>query len=620
MTEEIKKLSDYSHARLRTEMYLGSRAPHTQTILDLSDLTPKAKEVTWVPALYTAFREIVDNSLDEIIGYKRGNRIDITYNPETLEFSVEDNGRGIPIDYDTNERMHKATMVMTHARAGRNFGDRQNVAGTNGIGASIVNFCSEYFHMQIHRDKKKFTQEFHEGNIVVDELHIKKPQIRKVSSTKTGTRIEWKLSKEVFKERILPEDFIKSRVVEIALSNPSLKVFYNGKQIKINKSIEKILFGDFEPIKVEIKEKDFQSTFWLVPDFADQEMVHTVVNNIFAINGGVHIDAFRREFYPGFLAALEPTSKRRKVSPNRSDVSDGLLIFNITQMKAPDFDSQSKTRLINEWVGKTIKKHLTEDVYKEIIRKNKTWIESIYERAYARTNMKEDAEIKKLSRKLKKTKIANLRDATGTDRSKCILFLSEGNSAISEMASVRNPEIHGGLPLRGKVLNVNGVSRKKVLDNSTLADIMNAIGLTLAERANRYKLRYSKVYIAADMDPDGANITSLLINFFYTYWPELFDPNNEPFFYIFITPFIIAEKGKQRKYWYNYNYKDFKPEEWKGWAITRAKGLGTLTKDDWKHCLDKPELYPVVDDGKMKDALDLIFGADTDKRKEWIGL
>ena len=218
-------------------------------------------------------------------------------------------------------------------------------------------------------------------------------------------------------------------------------------------------------------------------------------------------------------------------------------------------------------------------------------------------------------------KVPDLRDATGKDRTKCILFLGEGKSAISGMTNVRDPKIHGGLPLRGKVLNVNGETLKTVLANQTLSSIMASIGLTLGEPSDRRRLRYGKVYIAHDMDPDGLNIGALLINFFHIYWPELFDVDQEPFFHIFMTPYVIAKKGKERKYWYAHNYNEFIPNEWKGWSITRAKGLGTLQKEDWRYSLDNPELYAIIDDGKMEESLDLIFNSTrADDRKKWIDL
>jgi DNA gyrase/topoisomerase IV subunit B len=620
MSNNIKKLTDYQHARLRTEMYLGSRAAHTQTILQIVDGVPKPVEVTWVPALYTAFREILDNSLDEVIGHGHGNRIDVHYDETTREISVEDNGRGIPIAFDKEHKCHLATLVMTEARAGRNFEERGEVAGTNGIGASVVNFCSQYFKLDIHRDGERFQQEFSEGDAVFgDALQVKKPKITNKAG-KTGTKVTVKLSPDVFPDMMLPESFIRSRITEVAICNPLIKVYYNGEQIRVKPRPEQTLFPGLKPITFEVKKDGFRSRFWLVPNWTEGEHFHTIVNNIPAFNGGVHIDTFRRMFFGGIVNALDK-DRSSKLKPNRSDVTEGLLVYNITNMQAPNFDSQSKTRLINEEVGKILKDALdSEDLYKDIIRKNKEWVKEIYERCEKRTNKKDDAELNKAARKNLRNKVPRLMDATGADRSKCILFLAEGESAISGMGACRNPEIHGGLGMKGKVLNVAGKPPKKVLENKELADIMSCLGLVIGQKAVISELRYGKVYVATDMDPDGANIGALLINFFHTYWPELFDAK-VPFINMFQTPFIIAEKGKVRKYWYAHDYADFKPEDYSGWGITRAKGLGTLTEEDWDYSLENPVVIPITQDGDMKGALDLIFNdARSDDRKAWIGL
>lgn len=617
--DKILKLTDYQHARLRTPMYLGSTSLHTDEIILYENNKPYLKELSWVPAIYTAFREVVDNALDELAhGY--GNRIDIDYDVEKGIVSVQDNGRGIPFDHSKEFEAIIATTVLTTARSGRNFGERELVAGTNGLGISVVNFCSEWFKVDIWRNKKSFSQKFTEGK---EELNIEEHKIKRIISDKSGTRIQFKLSDKVFKDKTLPEEFVAARVYEVALCNPLTRIYYNGERIKVRPSPEKTLFSNDKPIIIEIKEGTLQSKFILKSNFQDSgEYVHTIVNNIPAFNGGVHVENFRRFFYSGLLNALARESKRRKLQPNRSDINDGLLIYNVTNMNAPDFDSQSKTRLINEDVGKIIKINLEDDkIFKSIISKNKDWIEEIYARCAARTEKKEARETSQLAKKLMRSKVPDLIDATGKDRSKCILFLAEGQSAISGMTSVRDPDVHGGLGLRGKVMNVNGESPKKVLDSQALANIMNSVGLIPGEKADRNNMRYSKIYIAHDMDHDGLNIGALLVNFFYTYWPELFDPKQNPVFYVFMTPFIIAEKGKERKYWYAKNHNEFDPEEYKNWAITRAKGLGTLTQKDWRHSLQNPELYPLIDDGKIEEALDLIFnGGRAADRRTWIGL
>lgn len=619
MKNEIKKLTPYQHLRLRTEMYFGSRSFHTQNVIGYENGQPKLEEISWVPAVFTAFREILDNALDEVVGHGHGNRIDVMYDPMTMIFSVEDNGRGIPIDWDDEHQTYKATMAMSELMAGRNFEERGETAGTNGIGASGVNFCSEFFIMDICRDGKRFVQEFREGD---NEHIINEPKISS-KKDKTGTKITFKLSTKVFPDLTLPEDFVRSRLTEIALSNPHIKIYFQGDHIKVKPRPEQTLFPNIKPISIEIKEEGFRSRFWIVSKAIERDdHSHTVVNNIPAFNGGVHMETFRRMFFGGVLTALEKESKRRKLSPNRSDIMEGLLVYNITNMLAPNFDSQSKTRLINEEVSTIMKKALEdEDLYKDVIKKNREWIEEVFQRCAERTMKKDASDIAKMSKKNLRNKVPGLMDANGKDRSKCILFLAEGDSAISGMGSCRDPEIHGGLALRGKVMNINGESPKKVLENKVLTEIMNSLGLIIGQKARRDELRYGKVYLATDMDPDGANIAALLVNFFYTYWPELFDKNFEPFINVFQTPFIIADKGKARKYWYGHNYKDFKPEDHSGWSITRAKGLGTLTEEDWEYSLANPVSTPIIDDGKMAESLDLIFNAKkADQRKEWIGL
>jgi DNA gyrase/topoisomerase IV subunit B len=615
--KEWKKLSPYQHARLRTEMYFGSRDPHTQTVLEYEAGGPVAKETTWVPAVFTAFREVLDNALDEVAAHGHGDRIEVTYDEKKMVVVIKDNGRGIPIDFDKTEKKHAATVLLSETMAGRNFeDDRGATRGLNGVGASIVNFCSEYFHVTIFRDKKEFDQQFEEG---VEHI-TNEPIIMPFKGLGTGTRIEFKLSRKVFKDLRLPESFILARMYEVALCYPKLKLFYNGDQIKL-KSIEKDIFPKHKPITFEIEEGNFKSNFWLVPKFFDDnsEMAHGLVNAIPMFNGGVHIDSFKRNFFAGMIKALEPQSKKRKLTPNRSDLADGMLIFNITQMDAPEFDSQSKTRMINEGVSKIINAAMTdEDFYKKVIRTNPEWIESIYEKCAERTMKKDSAEVAKLAKKRKK--VEKLKDATSYDRSKCVLFLGEGDSAISGLNEARDPVIHGGLALRGKVMNVHGMKPREIYENKELASIIDTLGLVPGQRANRHNLRYSAVYIATDADEDGKNIAALLTNFFFSCWPELFD-GTKPFLHVFETPLIIAVKGKQRKYWYADNYEKFDAEAHKGWEITRAKGLAALKKDDWKYVLANPKLIPIVNDGKLSDSLDMIFNTKrADERKEWIGM
>lgn len=620
---KIKKLTDYQHLRHRIHMYLGSNDPHTQKMFNITDGSTSLTDVTWVPALYTAFREILDNASDEVIGHGFGDRIDITYDPEKFIFSVKDNGRGIPFTFDEEHQTYLATMVLSEPRAGRNFEERGNVAGTNGIGAAATSNTAEWFKMKINKDGKQFTQKFHEGIKDATKLIIEQPVIKDTTQS-NGTFIEYTPSREVYKHLVLPEEFMYSRLYEFAAVNPNTKVYYNGKHIKVKDKVEKTLFPNQKTMVIDInnEEQKFFSKFVLVPNFVkDGDFYYSIVNNICAFNGGTQTEAFRLTFVRNLLNALTKESKRRKLTPNRSDVTEGLLIFNVTNMQAPNFDSQSKTRLTNEEAGAIINKYLSDDeFYAKFIKKNKEWIDEIYQRCEDRTHKKDASELEKMQKKMNRTKIPSLMDATGKDRTKCKILICEGLSACGGFSAVRDPKIHGSLPLRGKILNVNGMKPKDVLENKIIQDMMNSIGLVIGQEAKLENLRYGEVWFATDSDQDGNNICSLLVNFFHTYWPELFQME-KAFFNRFQTPFIIAEKGKERKYWYDTNYHEFKPEEWKGWKITRAKGLGTLTKEDWKYSIINPALVPLLEDNSMEESLDMIFnGSRADDRKKWMGV
>lgn len=620
--KEWKKLTDYQHVRMRTEVLFGSRSIRTIPVLNYKNAITK-QQTSFIPAIFVCLREIIDNSLDELITQKFGDCLEVDYDQKTMIMTVRDNGRGIPIDFDKTEQEYAATVLLSHTKSGRNFVDseRENTRGLNGIGAKGVNFCSEFFEVEIYRDKKSFSQCFSEGTEENDNLVVEAPVILPAKARKTGTEIRFKLSTKVFDNLYigLPEEFISARLYEIALVNPQIKVIYNGKKIK-PKTFDELLPDN---INFTVETENFRAQFYLKDNFSEEFMFHSIVNSIPCFDGGVQVDAFKRYFIPGILNALTRESNKRKLKLAPRDISDVLLVYAIIDMKAPFFDSQSKTKLTNEEVSTFMKEAFTEDFFKRIVQKNEVFVNGIFERCADRTLAKENKDVQKLGAKNKKAKIAELEDACGKDRTKCILMLAEGLSAIAGLVAARDPEIHGGLPLRGKPMNVREEAASVVLKNEVLAKVMATIGLVPGVRPNRRMLRYGKIYITTDADEDGKNIAALLVNFFYTFWKDLFDPAYPPFIYVFDTPLIIAVKGKVRKFWYNDDIHKFDGDDYKGWEITRAKGLAALKKEDWKQILVNPKLIPITDDGELDNALDLLFNKDkasADKRKVWIGM
>lgn len=623
-TENFRKLDDYQHARLRTEMYLGSREKHTQDIVVFDDNNLRQETIEFVPALYTALRELIDNSIDEVIGYNKGDTIKVSYDPESFQFTVEDNGRGLPIKEQPNlGKGPAASILLGEARAGRNFDERGQVAGTNGLGAACTNFTSEWFKLDVWQDGKHLSQKWGEGLYRRKEIHkTTGPSVRDISSTKNGTKISFIPSKKVFPTLLLPEVLVKSTLWHIAVAHPSLKVYYNGQRLKPVNSRDAVssTFLSEKPITITVKTQGFDSKFYLVPNFTnnESEIVHSTLNGISAFQGGSHIDAFISNFTKIVTDALYSKTSREKLTLRKNDIMGGMLVYNITNMDAPNFDSQTKTRLITE-VKSKFKEGISKKDIEVLLKKNPQWVESVLDRARDRIQHAERKKLKDKQNQFRKEVVPGLLDATSRDRSECILFIGEGESAISNMASVRDPKVHGGIGLRGKILNVHDIKPNRVVENQILKNIMISIGLKIGESARRESLRYNAIFIATDSDEDGKNITSLLINFFYRFWPELFDKENEPFIFNFSTPFIIAKKGKRIKYFYAHDYHEFDFKDFKGWEITRAKGLGSLTLQDWEHSLEKPVVTPIVDDGNLKDILELVFNPKkADERKEWL--
>ena len=621
--EEIKKLNDYQHLRIRTEMYLGSRSPVTKEVLLYNEnMIPYLEVITWTPAIYTCFREILDNSIDELIGFNKDNKkrmkIDISYDEKNLVFVVKDNGRGIPVEWREDEKCYVPELALCNVRTGRNFVDnRGHVVGINGIGASAVNFTSEYFKLITIHNNIKYSQKYSEG---VDNLIIEKPKIKKYEKDiESGTCIEFKPSSKVYQNVSMPDRFIRSRIIDVAICYPDIQFTYNGERIKINqnlfeKKIELNLYGEKTGLK---------SKFLIIPNFVENgDHTHSIVNGIPLMNSpGIHTDTFKKYFPQVLLSSLEKESKKRKLEPNRSDVMENILLYNISYIDSPKFSSQNKQELIGEDVGEDIKKALSNNnLFKKLIRENSWWIDFIYERCKNRTLISEEKEVAKTSKKILKKKIPKLFDANNSSREKCILFLTEGDSALSGLISARNPSIHGGMPLRGKIMNVSNESVKNILNNNEISDIMSAIGLKMgvsySSEDERNELRYGKIYIATDQDPDGQNISLLLINLFYKFWPGLF--RKPSMIHLFMTPFIIVENGKNREYFYNDEY--FPVEKYKGKNITRAKGLGSLTREDWLFSLNNPRTLEITDDGALSNVLNLIFNDElSDVRKKWLG-
>ena len=613
--KEIKYLTPYQHARLRSEMYLGSRVATEFKFPvfeeGINGYGISMKQVTFVPAILTAFREALDNHLDELSFVGKGT---ITVNYKENDYiETSDDGRGIPIDFDKDQNGYTASLLVSKTMSGRNFGERGEQAGTNGLGISVVNFCSEWFQIIVNRDKKNFFQHFSEGE---EELQFEEPVIEERNSKKTGTTVRFKLSSKVFGDDLtLPLEVVRSLVIFIACTNPNIKFVFNGDEIRTSQDIKRNLFAGEKVVEFKFAD-DANRGSYFVKMTDDDTAYFSLVNNIPAYNGGTHDDEIKYHFPRQLLAALTKESKKRKLNPNKNDILDNLLFLGTMKVKAPNFDSQSKTRLTNKEAKYAIGNCLLETDWQKFIKDNHELVERIYERCAARTHQQDKSKIDQDEKFLKKLKIPSLIEANSPNRKECILFITEGESAKGGLNNVRNSSIHAAIPLRGKILNVYHKKPTEALKSEVIKQLCAVIGLVPGKKAEVEKLRYGKVFIMADADEDGqGSISPLVASLFYRFWPELFELD-EPFIHIFSTPLIIAEKGKERLYFYPQNIEEFDAKKYKGWNIRRAKGLGSLQPENFKDHLDNPVSIPLHKDTNIKHVFDLLFnGGRADDRK-----
>lgn len=616
--KDIKVLTDNEHVRERVNIYLGNTNRTEYKIPMFIGGNFKISPVTFIPAVFKAVGECLDNSIDEFVQHTPKTPIlQITYNKTFETFEISDNGRGVPIGKHESGK-YTPEVVFGSLRSGRNFSDGKNagVIGQNGMGVSLTQICSSEFNIDIHRDGKRYRQQFKHG-----ALDISKPSIRKGAAAKTGTSISFTLDDEVFDATTLPEELIHNRAIEIALTNPGITVEYNKKKYKFRRGLEdmvkKISDDDYFKFFGEGIE------FYVVPDLhvGLDEQIFTWVNSSLLFDGGLCNTQFMNAFVSKTIEHLVSVAKKKKIEITKNDVKRNLLIFGNLKVADPEYDAQSKTRL----TGPNLRSEMTalvSDMWSSFARKNKDWLADVLDRAMIRHHGMADKEAVKDLKKASHKKVQGLVDATGKNRSECQILVTEGDSAASMITDAREPRTTASLPLRGKINNVYGCTVAQLLKMEKIAGLLAAIGLVPGRKALRSDLRYGKIIIATDADVDGGDIFTLLINMFYHYWPELFDPDYDPVIYRLIAPNVaLTKKGQTRLHFPTRAEYEAVKTKYKAWNVDYYKGLGSMEREDWEMILSgaTDTLIPVVNDGKMGDTLNLLFNKDNaDARKEWL--
>jgi len=611
---DIEVLSDRDHVRLRLPVYAGDTHPAEYLVPYFRSSTLDIELTKFTPAIFGVIGEIFSNSIDEFAQITKKNKvIDITADNENGHYTIADNGRGVPLEKHKTGK-HTPEVVFGSLRSGRNFVAEKEagVIGMNGMGSSILNFVSSVFEVSINRDGKKYTQTFTNG-----ALQVSKPRIVKGPKAKTGTQISFTLDPTVFTDITLPEELMLARAKEIAFTNPGLQVNYNGEKFLCKNGLEDLIKDISQDyFKFETDSMEFFVIFDVNKDIDEQ--IFTYVNSSLLFNGGLCNTQFLNAFYDRTITHLKPAAKKQKCDVTKNDVRQNLLVLGVMKIANPEYDAQSKTRLTGPNLRKEMSDFITAQ-WNSFARKNKQWLEKVLERATDRHHSSANKQaVKDMARQSRK-KVAGLTDANSRNRFECNLLVTEGKSASAMVTDVRDPKTTATFPLTGKINNVYGMTVAQILKAGKITDLLMAIGLIPGQKALRSALRYGKIIIAVDADPDGNDIFTLLVNLFYQFWPELFDPAYEPIVYKLIAPNVVAVKGKKRIHFSSrLDYENVK-NRYKGYEISYLKGLGSMIREDYAKILKDEEcLIPIVDDGMLKDTLELLFGKDASVRKAWL--
>ena len=600
-TKEISKkyqlLDEIEHVLKRPGMYIGSTKPHTSQEWILKDGMYEKEELTYNPGFLKLFDEIISNSVDEHKRSGKINQIKVVIKDNLI--SVWDNG-GIPVVQHPEHKVWIPELIFSNLRAGSNFNDDEGriVAGTNGVGASLVNIFSNKFKIETADGKKRLVQLF------TKNMSVK--GVAKISASSQGfTEISYEPDLSRFEMKALDEAHIKmmrKRVIDIAASNPGLKLEFNGEKFRFKNFKEYVELYVQAPVWEKSEHWEFA-----VGHSKDGYQSISFVNSIETKDGGTHENYILNQVIEDLRVLIK---KKHKVEVKPSEIRNHVFLFINCTVINPAFSSQTKEKLITEpkefGTSHTVSDKFAKAVFaSEIIESLLDWIQQ-------KKQAEERAELRKLNKSLATTKVLKLIDAKGKDRSKCSLGIFEGMSALSAVRKFRDPQIFGAFPLKGKFLNVSEMKNTEVIKNEEVVQLMASLGIKLGEDPK--EMRYNKILIYTDADPDGDSIAGLLINFFNRYWPELV---TEGKIFKVMTPLVVAKKGKEIMPFYTADsYLKWEAKtKMTGWTVEYKKGLAALEDGEYREIIHNPNLVQLTNDKQAAQSLDDWFGNDSAPRK-----
>ena len=618
--DQIQILEGLEAVRKRPGMYIGS---------------------TSVRGLHHLVYEIVDNSVDEALaGFC--SHIEVQINADN-SITVQDDGRGIPVDTQKKAGLPAVEVVFTILHAGGKFGGGgyKVSGGLHGVGASVVNALSEWLEVEICRDGKVYKQRYERGKTMYP-LKV----VGECAPDKHGTRVVFLPDKEIFEETVYDYDTLKVRLRETAFLTKNLKItLRDDREVKhektfhyeggikefvtyLNRSNEKL----YEPVIYceGIKDKVFVEVAMQHND-SYTENIYTFVNNINTPEGGTHLAGFKSALTKTFndYAKKNKLLKENEPALSGEDIREGLTAIISVKIEEPQFEGQTKQKLGNSEARAAVDAIVSEQLT-YFLEQNPTVAKIICEKSILAKRARDAA---RKAREMTRRKSAldgmalpgKLADCSDKNPENCEIYIVEGDSAGGSAKEARNKSNQAILPLRGKILNVEKARLDRIYGNAEIRAMITAFGTGIHEDFDISKLRYNKIIIMTDADVDGAHISTLLLTFLYRFMPDLIRDGHV---YLAQPPLYKIEKNK--RVWYAYSDDELNSilteiGRDNNNKIQRYKGLGEMDAEQlWETTMDpeKRILLRVTMDEAATSEIDLTFttlmGDKVEPRREFI--
>ena len=642
MSEEINKNAAASYSADSIQVLEGLEAVRKRPAMYIGDISEKG--------LHHLVYEVVDNSIDEAMaGFC--THINVTINPGD-SITVQDNGRGIPVDWHEKENRSALEVVMTVLHAGGKFNkDSYKVSGgLHGVGVSCVNALSTHMKTEVFRDGKHYEQNYSCGKPLDAVRCIGETEIR-------GTKQTFQPDGSIFTVTEYQYQILATRLRELAYLNAGITItLTDARETDENGNHKSETFHSTEGLREFVRHIDASR----VPLISDviylnteknnipievailyntgySENVHTYVNNINTYEGGTHLAGFRRALTRTLKKYADDTKalEKAKVEISGEDFREGLTAIVSVKVAEPQFEGQTKTKLGNSEVTGAVDQAVGEALayyLEEHPKEAKMVVDKVILAATARIAARKARESVQRKSPMGGCGLpGKLSDCSDKNPENCELFLVEGDSAGGSARQGRKSKFQAILPLRGKILNVEKVMWHKAFESDEVNNIIQAIGVRFgldpedSKKANLEKLRYHKIIMMADADVDGAHIGTLIMTLFYRYMPELIEAG---YLYKAMPPLYLCSKGKVKKYCYDDREKEAFIQEYAGGNekdinIQRYKGLGEMNPEQLWDTTMNPETRTLkqvtIRDAQEADYIfSMLMGDDVGPRREFI--